>query len=96
MNELERYKSKILTESIPIASLMNGWEEGFDDAIALDLPVKFHNWFTGWKSMALAEFDQKYSGKRPEFIPLKERVKITHRDPEEAYKYWIDNIYKIE
>jgi len=58
--------------------------EGFDAAMALELPIHFHNW------CVKADDDYKdlvksFDGKIPE----------KHLAPE-LYKYWIDNVYKPE
>lgn len=89
MNKLEEYKINSAVDcAIRVkniahrAGVLVGYDEGFDAAIALDLPVKFSNWKDSkdqsWKEWARqAVLDDRYSVKA-------------------AYEYWRDNIYKPE
>lgn len=80
MNKLEEYRNRKSLESFILARELN-FQAGFDAAIALDLPVKFHMWtetvdYNKWLFLQSVH-DETLLCKL-------------------AYKYWIDNIYKPE
>jgi len=94
MNELENLR---IPPSIPgdlmgrNGAYMSGYGAGFDAAIALDLPVKFHLWTQDQEEPAYAYLsdDDEWSVNLPN---TDKKVMST----EELYQYWRDNILKIE
>lgn len=102
MNKLEEYKhNSVVTGQAPESfneqevgayceGLSDGFDKGFDRAIALDLPVKFTTW-TRHNSVMSSD----------EGIYLTDEKAILHFgyfvvNEKELYQYWIDNIYKPE
>lgn len=92
MNKLEEYREKFSQEkaqsgtpfSTEISKRRYFVQEGFDAAIALDLPIKFAE----WKNTLKWEKEGFHYLDLPEGIILNE--------VSDLYKYWIDNIYKPE
>lgn len=96
MNKLEEYRDKVekkhrenfekdYFQEEPLHQFHKGasFEEGFDAAIALDLPIKFAEWFEtkepSWKDWRREHYLLGGS-------ELRQR----------AYQYWIENIFKPE
>lgn len=95
MNKLEEQKGKEFVklkhsgekwDKLSLGDGCDWWEEGFDAAIALDLPVKFFNWYQSINKMGHLD--------RIKAVTI---LNLPHYPtPEDFYKYWIDNIYKPE
>lgn len=66
----------------------HGYEEGFDAAIALDLPVKFAE----WSNTLLRTKKDNYSLFMLPEVSKQDRGYTT----KELYEYWRDNVYKPE
>jgi len=88
MNKLEEYKKSLLiptvlqTDSID-ESFNRGFVEGFDAAIALDLPIKFVEWKENPLSQSIINnLVYLEASKEPNTSTL--------------YQYWLDNILKLE
>lgn len=89
MNKLEEYKLKTfpIKNGIPIYIYQH---EGFDAAIALDLPVKFAEW------LDTSEYVSKYySFNRIKLEPKMNgsHIKKQEEARKELYQYWLDNVY---
>ena len=99
MNKLEEYKQKrmegydnSLSSMAEAAWMPQGFEEGFDAAIALDLPLKFTRWKDMW-------YLQLPNGRFWFNIPENKNKGVKDLETfsyEELYQYWIDNVLKIE
>lgn len=96
MNKLEEYKINSAVDcAIRVkniahrAGVLVGYDEGFDTAIALDLPVKFSN----WKDKYTEKMGGYYYKSRLFDSGLERNKEYTN---ETLYQYWIDNIYKSE
>jgi len=87
MNKLEEYKK---TLKISNASHGFGVSEGFDAAIALDLPVKFAEWANKnrWYSFEQGVWKQTAEHGSAGKTPTK--------TSKELYQYWLDNVFKID
>ena len=72
-----------------------GFQQGFDAAIALDLPVKFAEWMTEriFHHDILMDDQVWRHGNIWTRLPVSKDAWVT---PIELYQYWIDNIYKPE
>lgn len=92
---LEEYKQSLLAplphdiwrDNIDEA-LDIGKSEGFDAALALDLPIKFNLWYNSKEETFknwLRENYWRFDGSPSKFMIV-----------DAAYKYWIENIFKIE
>lgn len=82
MNKLEEYRDSLLIECMPFDHEghygNNMIIKGFDAAIALDLPVKFADWWddlTDWSDI-LAHFGH------------------SSPNTKQLYEYWLEKIYK--
>ena len=100
-NKLEEYKKSLLIKakveydnSITGGFYPKGVREGFDAAIALELPVKFNLWVM---SVSTGSIGEHYICKdlatllRPD--TYKQNAGFTTK---ELYTYWINNIFKPE
>lgn len=98
MNKLEEYRDEmVLSYSVPEDDTdlyySDGYEDGhkagFDAAIALDLPVKFHIWTQEQEEPALAYLsdDDEWSVD----LPHLERKLVSTK---ELYQYWIEHVYE--
>jgi len=89
MNELETYREILVGKSWDDNhnTEQMALRQGFDAAVALDLPVKFHSWAKdypfGYKNHALNWHIQEQTGSQ-------------YPTDTQLYQYWIDNIYKLE
>ena len=88
MNKLEEYRDNLLEQDVPVFDHEGHYgnnmiKKGFDAAIALDLPVKFAEWFEtkepSWKDW-----------RREHYLLSDSELR------QRAYQYWIENIYKPE
>lgn len=97
MNKLEEYKNNESTEfgkttfdsgSLPGtgSDFQYCFDRGFDAAIALDLPVKFHEWVR----ISVKKGDVKDNNNGSYLINNHYYIS------EELYQYWIDNIFEPE
>lgn len=97
MNKLEQYKKDQahltypMTETSLFSNLQrDGFNSGFDTAIALELPVKFAQW----------QIDEKITWYAPEgSIPSyfkEDNHSMYISSVEELYQYWLENIYKFK
>ena len=89
MSELKDYQKLKFNEYINSESSYGATEdevfdEGFDTAIALELPIKFAVW--------VESKPESYRKKDREFWEKNGR----HMIMRELWEYWIDNIYKPE
>lgn len=91
MNKLEEYRDskaehyeEVWEEGGARPEIYQGYSDGFDAAIALELPIKFHRWMVGFNYKKIVEL-RKVKGY--------EDIELTN---ENLYQYWIENIYKPE
>lgn len=107
MNQLEKYnQDRTITYTIPsvfrkrreMEAWSDGFEagsiEGFDAALALDLPVKFAEWF--FSNCKEYFRGGTYSLSYPQSFYTEELDVRSTYTKEELYQYWIKNIYKPE
>lgn len=110
MSKLEEYKMNLSykeTEEYPSSIRVGeeaaydighsaGFVDGFDAAIALDLPVKFAKWLKNLDNGT--EHYDYYTGKKSESISFSpsDCFEDDIMTVEELYQYWINNIYKPE
>lgn len=96
MNKLEEYKKAKALEAAALPeegpdeldyTARKAFTEGFDAAIALDLPVKFLKWYRNVFMTELMTDEQ-------EQIFLK--IGMLKPSTDDLYKFWIENIYKPE
>lgn len=66
------------------AALEEGYKEGFDAALALDLPIKF------------AEWKDQLTPLIPEHFKIMMPEAGKSRTRQELYTYWIENVYKLK
>lgn len=83
-NPLEQYKQDFANKP----EYKSGWlsscvREGFDAAIALELPVKFFKWVKDWP------FGMSRRKEYEAILGI-----YTHPTYEDLYQYWINNVYK--
>lgn len=73
-----------------------GLDDGFDAAIALDLPVKFAKWLKNLDNGT--EHYNPYTGEKSDSIGFSpcDCYEDDVMTVEELYQYWIENIFKIE
>ena len=98
MNKLEEYRDKKskehgkfamsdVFEDIPLTEYHkeSSFEDGFNAAIALDLPVKFSE----WKDKNWKKFDVK--------LEVLKKIHVFDRNvtTKELYQYWLENVFKI-
>ena len=102
MNKLEEYRDKKSNEELEFGlsnpeftseeilayrnTLKSYYRFGFDAAIALDLPVKFADWYQSINKM----------GHDTRVKIVKELNLDCYPTIKDFYQYWIDNIYKPE
>lgn len=92
MNKLKKLKNKLAKKTHPITDestfngiLQDGFKDGFDAVIALDLPVKFAEW----------KVDHPFNMKnRALWLDIIKKVGHNTPSTSELYQYWIDNIFK--
>lgn len=89
MNRLEEYRDAKALEEGAIdfheGNMERGFRDGFNAAIALELPLKFHYWLVWLRD------DSDNVEFRHHMESIGEEQPI-----ETFYKYWIENIYKAE
>ena len=61
-----------------------GFKEGFNQALSLDLPIKFAEWQNSLRYLGELHFNAV------------DGIDISAMSWEELYDYWINNIFKIE
>jgi len=85
-NQLEQYRERNAKKAFPRSStvMQVGYKEGFDAAIALELPVRFNSWANN--EQGLSEAAQKAISNENNSIS----------NNKELYQYWITNVYKPE
>jgi hypothetical protein len=90
-NKLEEYKEAFSENFEDRSSVQyntgrrDGRKEGFDAALALNLPILYKKWYVG--EILKCQESISYSDKVKPYAGL---------DDKELYQYWRDNIYKPE
>lgn len=102
MNGLEEYKKDRAAKEFPQGQTIKevirnrGWGNyrecfigGFDAVVALDLPIKFHDWFMTMNKMG--------SEIRKKMLSNDEIRALDHYpNTYDIYQYWINHVYKFE
>lgn len=92
MCKLEEYKNKEASarhQNSLYGLEYAGFREGFDAAIALDLPIKFAE----WKDVSLQDFSLRKLTDFTYQIDGKDKIYFTNQ---RLYKYWVNKILKLE
>lgn len=105
MNKLEEHRDKEAEDYIsdydPLQGTYQyskeavkwGYKNGFDAAIALDLPIKFAEWQIN-EGITYYNPDGKIGFPNSYF--RKDNHSMDIETPKELYQYWLENIYKPE
>ena len=92
MNKLEKYRDEVACplegEDSFYADPALIERDGFDKAIALDLPVKF----AGWKEGCVQTSEKEYMGYR--FFDKKEGKYVYRLSMGQLFDYWLNNIWE--
>lgn len=90
-NKLDEYRDRLDKQTV----YDKGFVQGFDAAIALNLPVKFNRWVNSSLWTLINEEDDIWE-QRVVSTKVAMGVEIEIKTGQELYKYWIDHIYKPE